>query len=280
MKRFLALLLATVLMLCCLFAVGCQKPEEPEVPTPTPGGGDPEEGDKPDPLTPRFFLAGYDRLIPQGDASVSVNGRLLLSMNSDGTLDVYTTTQSGETHKKAHYTGTYSFGVNDENDETLTFSYTHDGTTETVTEAVIIDGVFSTPFYLIDSMTPSDVKFYEATPTALDGEAYLGYMTKDAGAMGRLACLYALNLKADGTFNVSIMYLSAVMHVFGESTGTYTVEGDKITLTYDLSDGEGGVAAEDFVSEGTKNADGTISTSFNIAISSPRAAEAIFIKIK
>jgi hypothetical protein len=70
------------------------------------------------------------------------------------------------------------------------------------------------------------------------------------------------------------------MHVIGESTGTYTVDGDNITFTYDLGDGEGGIVQEDYTSEGTKNADGTITTSFNIAIPSPRASAALFLKLK
>ena len=285
MKRLLALLLAILMVTCCLFAVGCQKPEEPEDPAPTPGNGEPE-GDEPEAPKPRTFIAGYERLIPKDGATVTMNYRVLLCMNSDGTMDAYVSFLGDGEAKTAQYTGTYSFGVNDENDETLTFSYKHGDTTETVTEAVIVDGLFTTTFYLIDAMSPTDVKFYETANTAMDGETYIGYLAKYGTGMGNLVYSYVLNLKDDGTFNVSILYMAAAMHVIGESTGTYTVEGDKITFTYALGDGEGGVVIQDgaplndYTSEGTKNADGTISTSFNIALPSPRASAALFLKLK
>ena len=274
MKRLLALLLAVLMMTCCLFAVACKTPEDPDKQPPD----DPEEGE-PNTTEPRAFLAGYERLIPQGDTTVSLSGRVLLNMNADGTLDVYIGFLNAGAHQTAHYTGTYSFGVNEENDETVTFSYTHNGTTETVTDAVIIDGVFATPFYMVTEMTSSDVKFYETSPLALEGDVYVGYLAKVSG-MGNMVYAYALSLKADGKFTVSIMQMAATMHIVGLTEGTYTIDGESIAFHYDVSDGEGGVAKEDFVSNGTDYSATGLSGGFNIAQASVTASAASFIKIK
>ena len=70
------------------------------------------------------------------------------------------------------------------------------------------------------------------------------------------------------------------MHVWGESEGTYAVDGDKITFTYDVSDGEGGISAEAFVSEGVNYTENGFECGFNIAQVTMKSSNAPFIKIK
>ena len=91
---------------------------------------------------------------------------------------------------------------------------------------------------------------------------------------------YAVCLKPDNTFKVSIMQLASVMHVWGESVGTYAIDGDKITFTYGVSDGEGGIAEENFVSEGANYTEGGFECGFNIGQTNMKASNAPFIKIK
>ena len=209
----------------------------------------------------------------------ATSGRVLMNLKDDGTMDVYVAFVAMGAHQTAKYTGTYTTGENEEFDETISFTYTHGETTEKVENATILDGSFAAPFYMISAMTAGELNFYETAPAKTDGETYVGYLTK-VGGMGNMVYAYALNMKDDGTFSVSIMYLAAVMHVWGESTGTYTVDGDKITFTYDVQDGEGGIAEENFVSEGTKTGDYTLTAAFNIALTSIRASDSTFIKIK
>ena len=165
-------------------------------------------------------------------------------------------------------------------DETISFTYTYaEGKSETVTDAVIIDGIFETPFYMISSMTSNAVKFYETAPASVDGDVYVGYMSKVSG-MGATVYAYALNMKEDGTFDVSIMQMATVMHVWDMSHGTYTVDGDKVTFSYDVMDGEGAVATAGYTSEGTGFTENGLTVGLNIAQTTVRASAAEFIRVK
>ena len=279
MKRFLALLLAVLMMTGCLFAVACKKPEDPETPS------NPEEP-APEAPKPRAFIAGYERLESKDGVAVSHSYRILLNLNADGTMTTYVAHLSGDEHETAIYNGTYSFGANEENDETITFTYTHataaDPVTETISDAVIIDGMFAVPFYLLDTQeySAADVKFYETDPITLEGDTYLGYLTKSSG-MGNMVYAYLITLKADKTFVISIMQLAgATMHIVGTAEGTYSTDGANAIFTYDVPDGEGGIAKEDHAVTVTDFSATTFSAGFNIAQAGVLASPAPFIKLK
>ena len=259
MKRILSCMLVLMLVMTCLFAVSCGETEAEVT---------------------RSFMAGYEKTVAMGETEAQMSGRVLMNLMSDGTLDLYVGFVGMGAHETAHYEGTYTLGENAEFDETITFTYTYEeGKTETVTDATIIGGVFETPFYMISSMTSNPIKFYETTPVSTEGDLYVGYMTK-SGGMGAMVYAYALNMKDDGTFGVSIMQKASVMHVWDRSEGTYTVEGDKLTFAYDVMDGEGAVATANYSSEGTKLSENELSLGFNIAQTTVRASDAIFIRVK
>ncbi len=232
------------------------------------------------PTVSRTFIAGYENTVSMGGNESTTSGRALINLMSDGTADIYVAMLAMGQNANAHYTGTYSFGENADFDETLTLSYTYgEGQSAEIKEVVLVDGMFETPFYMVASMTSTPVRFYETAPADIDGSVYAGYLTK-TGGMGNMVYAYSVCLKPDNTFKVSIMQLASVMHVWGESTGTYAVDGDKITFTYDVSDGEGGIVAEDFVSEGANYTEGGFECGFNIGQAGMKAANAPFIKIK
>ena len=261
MKRIVTCVLAIALILTCLFAVSCGKEEKVVV--------------------SRSFLAGYEKTVSMGETEMKISGRVLMNLMSDGNLDLYVSLENMGSLETAHYTGTYTLGENEEFDETITFTYT-DGAemTETVTDAVIIGSVFETPFYMIANKTSNAMKFYETAPVSTEGDVYVGYMTK-TGGMGAMVYAYALTLKDEGAFDVSIMQMAGgVMHVWDLSQGTYTVDGDKVTFVYDVMDGEGAVAAEDYTSEGTGFTENGLSVGFNIAQVTVRASDATFIRVK
>ena len=110
-------------------------------------------------------------------------------------------------------------------------------------------------------------------------DLYVGYMSKVSG-MGATVYAYALNMKEDGTFDVSIMQMATVMHVWDMSHGTYTVNGDKVTFSYDVMDGEGAVATAGYTSEGTGFTENGLTVGFNIAQTTVRASAAEFIRVK
>ncbi len=260
MKKTLSVLMAIITVLTCMLAVSC--------------------GEKA-PTVSRTFVAGYENTVSMGGNESTTSGRVLINLISDGTADIYVAVLAMGQTATAHYTGTYSFGENDELDETITLNYTYgEGQTAEIKDAVIIDGMFESPFHMVAAMSSNDIRFYESSPADVDGDVYVGYLTK-TGGMGNMVYAYSVCLKADNTFSVSIMQLAgATMHVWGESAGTYAIDGDKITFTYDVSDGEGGIAAEDFVSEGVNYTENGFECGFNIGQTSMRASNAFFIKIK
>ena len=245
MKKILAMILAAVMVLSMW---GCQAEEITVV---------------------RSFIAGYE------DEAANLSARVLVNLLSDGSAEFYVgTIQNGE-HTTAKYDGTYTLGENEEFDETISLTYTHGE----VTDAVIIDGIFEMPFYLADSMTAGAINFYESAPASMDGDVYVGYLTK-TGGMGAMVYAYALCLREDMTFDVSIMQMASVMHVWGGTGGTYTVDGENITFTYDILSTEGEIVAEDDVAEGTGYTDTTLSVGFNISQATMRASASPFIRVK
>ena len=245
MKKILAMILAAVMVLSMW---GCQAEEITVV---------------------RSFIAGYE------DEAANLSARVLVNLLSDGSAEFYVgTIQNGE-HTTANYDGTYTLGENEEFDETISLTYTHGE----VTDAVIIDGIFEMPFYLADSMTAGAINFYESAPASMDGDVYVGYLTK-TGGMGAMVYAYSLCLREDMTFDVSIMQMASVMHVWGGTGGTYTVDGENITFTYDILSTEGEIVAEDDVAEGTGYTDTTLSVGFNISQATMRASASPFIRVK
>ncbi len=256
MKKRLFLIITT--MLCMLF-VACQTTEETTI--------------------ERTFIAGYE--IGAGEEeSEQKSARILMNLMSDGTAQFYVGTLENGNHSTEKYDGTYTLGENKEYDETISFSCTYaEGKIMETTDAVIIDDIFESPFYLFGEMTENEIKFYETSPTSMDGDVYVGYLTKTSG-MGAMAYAYALCLKEDNTFDVSIMQMASVMHVWGATNGTYVINGENITFTYDILTTEGEVVSEDEIAEGVDYSSTTLSTAFNIQQATMRASNAPFIKVK
>ncbi len=245
MKRFLAFVLAMMLTFTCLFAVSCGEEEN-------------------DVVVSRSFLAGYSQN--------ETEGRVILNMMSDHTMTMYFTSLKDGKNTSSVVKGTYSFGENEEFDETV--SFTLDGGTKV--DATLIDSIFEANIPEL-GLGGQTLNFYETAPISMNGDVYVGYLAK-TGGMGAMVYAYALTMRDDGTFDVSIMQMATVMHVFDKSTGTYAKDGDKITFTYDVKDGEGGVAQAGFTSEGTA-AEHTISVGFNIGQAVMRASDATFVLI-
>lgn len=216
----------------------------------------------------RTFIAGYE------DEAAGLSARVLVNLFADGTAKFYVGTMQNGEHSTEAFEGTYTLGENDAFDETISLSYPHGE----ITDAVIIDGIFEMPFYLDGSMTAGAINFYESAPASMDGDVYVGYMTKNGG-MGAMVYAYALCLRADQTFDVSIMQMASVMHVWGGTGGTYTVDGEKITFTYDIRSTEGEVIAADDIAEGTGYTDTTLSVGFNISQATMRASASPFIRV-
>lgn len=231
------------------------------------------------PTVIRSFLAGYEENMDDNGVA-GRSSRVLLNLMSDGTAEIHVGVLDNNEHSTAMYTGTYTLGENAEFDETISLSYAYaEGKTAEITDAVIVDSVFEAPFHLPQGETPGAVRFYESAPADLDGDVYLGYLTK-VGGMGPMVYCYALTLREDGTFGVSIMQMASVMHVFGGTSGTYAVDGENITFTYDIRATGGEVISSGAISEGT-GFDGTgLMTAFNIAQDTMRASDAPFIKVK
>ena len=213
-----------------------------------------------------------------GGMESTTSGRVLINLDGNGNADIYVAVVAMGQTATAHYTGTYSFGEDDDFNETITLNYTYgDGQSAEIKDAVIIDGMFEAPVHMVAAMSSNDIRFYESGVADVDGNVYVGYLTK-SGGMGNMVYAYSVCLKDDNTFQVSIMQLAgATMHVWGESEGTYVIDGDKITFTYDASDGEGGIAAEDFVSEGVNYTENGFEVGFNIGQTAMKASNAPFI---
>lgn len=255
MKKSVSLLLAAMMLLSLC---ACQKEE---------------------PVTiSRSFIAGYNSAAEDG--STISGGRVLMNLLSDGTVDFYVGMLEDGVHTITQYCGTYTLGENDEFDETISINYSYgENETAEIEDAVIIDGIFEMPFYFVDEVTENAVSFYETAPASMDGDVYIGYKTKVSG-MGPMVYAYALCMKDDGKFDVSIMQMASVMHVWGATSGTYAVDGENITFTYDIRTAEGELVYADEIAEGTGYSDIALMTAFNIEQTSMRATAAPFIKIK
>ena len=256
MKRLSFLIVATML---CMLLVACQTTEEVTI--------------------ERTFLAGYE--VGAGEEeSEQKSARVLMNLMSDGTVQFYVGTLENGKHSTEKYDGTYILGENEEYDETISFTCTYaEGKTIEMVDAVIIDSIFESQFYLFSNLTDNEIKFYETAPASMDGDVYVGYLTKTSG-MGAMAYAYALCLKENNTFDVSIMQMASVMHVWGATNGTYVVDGENITFTYDILTTEGEIVAENEVAEGTEYSDTTLLAGFNIQQATMRASNAPFIKVK
>lgn len=271
MKKITALFLAVIL--ACALLVSCGGNGE----TSTTGG------DAPAGVTvSRSFMAGYVKDVSMGGNIVSMNGRVLMNLMSDGTMEIFVALDAMGSLQTEKYEGTYTLGENDEFDETITFTYTYgEGQSETAESIVIIDGTFATPFYMVNAMTSTDVEFFETAPVNVEGDVFVGFLQKEGG-MGKMTYAYALCMKDDGTFTVSIMQMAPAMgmHVWGATSGTYAVDGENIAFTYNVMSDEGEVVSENFVSEGTGYSENGLTVGFNISQASAKASAAEFIRVK
>ena len=255
MKKIVSLLLAVTLMLSLC---ACQKEEAVTI--------------------SRSFIAGYGTVAEDG--STITGGRVLLNLLSDGTADFYIGMLEDSIHSTMQYSGTYTLGENDDFDETISISYNYgENESNEIKDAVIIDGIFEMPFYFMDEITEKPISFYETAPASMDGEVYVGYMTK-VGGMGPMVYAYSLCLKDSGKFDVSIMQMASVMHVWGATDGTYAVDGENITFTYDIRTTEGELVSADEIAEGSGYSDNALLTAFNIEQASMKASASPFIKVK
>ncbi len=235
-------------------------------------------GKNSEPTVLRSFLAGYEENADENGVAER-SSRVLLNLMSDGTAEFYVGVLDHGAHTTARYSGTYSLGENEELDETITLAYTYaDGKIAEVTEVAIVDAIFEMPFYLSGGMTPNAIRFYETAPAEMDGDVYVGYMTKISG-MGPMVYGYSLCLRENATFGVSIMQMASVMHVFGATGGSYVLDGETITFTYDIMTGEGELVSSDEIAEGTGYNGVSLSTAFNIEQASMRASAAQFIRV-
>ena len=234
-----------ILALCTLAAAlllpGCAK-------TPPPDDG---------PAVVRTFLAGYE--------SEDRSSRVLLNLLEDGSAAFYVGGLEKGIHTTAQYDAAYALGENADYDETIRITHA-DGST---TDATIVDGVFE-----IDA-----IRFYETAPASMEGDVYVGYLTKTSG-MGPMVYAYALCLGNDAAFDVSIMQMASVMHVWGSTGGTYKAKGEHITFTYDILTEDGDLVAADAVAEGTGFDGNSLTAAFNIQQDTMRPTDAVFIKVK
>lgn len=255
MRKIIAMLLAA--MMCFVF-VGCQSEEK-------------------EPTVSRTFIAGYEA---EGKNGKAESCRVLMNLMSDGKVEFYVGSIANGEHSKASYSGTYTLGENEEYDETISFEYTYgDGKTAKVEDAVIIDNIFEASFFILGEMTSNEISFYESKPAAMDGDVYVGYKTK-TGGMGAMVYAYSLCIRNDNTFDVSIMQMASVMHVWGGTSGTYSKNGESIDFTYNVLTDEGEIVAEDIVSAGSEYTSEKLYTAFNIQQASTRATDAYFIRVK
>lgn len=222
----------------------------------------------------RSFLAGYQ------EESTGRSSRILLNLLDDGTAEFYVGQLNNGSHSMESYTGTYTLGENDSFDETISLNDTSENGIMILTkDAAIVDAIFEMEISLPEMAEPITMKFYETAPVNMEGEVYVGYLTKSSG-MGPMVYAYALSLQDDATFDVSIMQMAAVMHVFGSTQGTYAVNGQDITFTYDILTDEGEVVSANETAVGTGFDGTTLTTAFNIQQATMRASDAPFIKVK
>lgn len=225
----------------------------------------------------RTFIAGYE--LGDEDSEKQSSGRVLVNLMSNGTSEIFVGEIENGEHSTKKYNGTYSLSENDELDETISLNYSYgEGKTAEIKSAVIVDDIFEAQFYLFDKMTENKIKFYETSPAATNGQVYVGYKTK-TGGMGAMVYAYSLCLNNDNTFDVSIMQMASVMHVWGKTSGTYKVNGESIEFTYDILTTDGEVVAENQISEGSSYTDTMLCTAFNIQQATMRATDAQFIRV-
>lgn len=259
MKKIISIIMAAVM---CVSLAGCQ-----------------QEGKTAEVTVSRSFIAGYVIGGEEENTEPDASCRVLMNLMSDGTAEFYVGSIENGEYSSEQYNGTYTLGENDEYDETITFDYTYGETTVSVENAVIIDSIFESEFYLLGDITPSKISFYETKSADMDGDVYVGYKTK-VGGMGAMVYAYSLCLKDDSTFDVSIMQLASVMHVWGGTNGTYTADGENITFTYNILTDEGEIVSENDTANGTGYTETELSTAFNIQQATMRATDAPFIRVK
>ncbi len=255
MKRILACVLAVMLALTLLFAVSCGKEEENEA------------------TVTRSFVFGNDIKEVSADNPSSgentMSERAILNLLSDGSFILYRSELNNDKlTEDPQQKGTYTLGENAEFDETITLTFANG---DTLKDAVIIDGIF-------EAESIGMAKFYETAPVSVNGDVYVGYLTKTTG-MGNMVYAYAIAMRDDNTFDLSIMQMATGMHIWDKTSGTYTKDGDKITFSYSVMDGEGGVIAENFESEGTITGSHTFSCGFNVGQTGMRASDAAFVSM-
>ena len=210
----------------------------------------------------RTFVAGYE--------AENTSGRILLNLMADGTAEYYAGTLENGVHTTQRYSCTYTLGENADFDETIRITGEH-GTAD----GVIVDAMFD---MALPGLDLGNLTFYETAPAAMDGDVYVGYLTKTSG-MGPMAYAYALCLRDDATFHVSIMQMASVMHVWGATAGTWQADGQQITFTYDVRTDEGELVAADETALGSGFDGIFLEAAFHIQQNTMRASDARFIKV-
>lgn len=261
MKKFLSLVLAVLTLCTCFVLASCGE-------TPI--------------KTEHTYVAAYFKTVNMGETEVTMEGRVLINLTSDGKAEIYVGLDSMGGYSTAHYSGTWSMTQNEEFDDVLTVEYNYSETESAKIDAVtVIDSTFEAPMYMVAAISSDNLTFYEIDPVTIgSGEGYVGILKKATGGMGDMIYTYYLEMNADGTFTVSTFQRASVMNIRGTESGTYTKDGETVSFTYDVSDGEGGVAAEDFVSAGTVVSENLISVGFNIGQASMASSNANFYKVK
>ena len=209
------------------------------------------------PVPMRTFVAGYE--------AEDHSSRILLNLMEDGSAAFYVGSLNQGTHTTAQYDAIYSLGENADYDETIRITHQD----STITDALIVDGVFEM----------NAIRFYETAPASMEGDVYVGYLTKTSG-MGPMVYAYALWLGEDAAFDVSIVQMASVMHVWGSTGGTYKAKGENITFTYDILTEDGDLVTADAVAEGTGFDGNSLTAAFNIQQDTMRPTDAVFIKVK
>ncbi len=263
MKKILSLVLVAFMLFACFALTSCND-------------------DQVSVKTEHTYVAAYSKTVTMGETEITMEGRVLINLTNDGKAEIYVGLNSMGGYSTAKYDGTWSMATNEEFDDVLTVEYNYSETESAKIDAVtVIDSTFEAPMYMVASMSSDDLTFYELDPVTMgNGDGYVGVLKKTTGGMGDMLYTYYLEMNEDGTFTTSIFQRAVVMNIKGTQSGTYTKDGENISFTYDVSDGEGGIATEDFVSTGTVVSENLISVGFNIGQTSMASSNANFYKVK
>ena len=256
MKRFLAMILAAVMILT---VAACGKTETPETPE-TPDNGDvavsaPAENSGE--LKPGVYKATSS----YATEGMNMTWNFVLTLKDDST---FTLTDEEGTDKG---TGTYTLTDNCytlvyADERTGTFVTTADGTLKCTTDfpygkaTIQLALVGDIEFYYYSTLPVDEDLLAEAEQEIIVGGNfgiiegdYAASYTKESAMAGTVVYNYSATINADGTFSYSVKFDMGGTTMDGAAaTGTYVFDGSKFTFT----DSEGNVT------EGAVTAENTI----------------------